>query len=516
MSNNISDTLWEEVIDTYIETGLILDTAAICEISTVKVRKILITEGLWSSRTSEQIGELLDIGFTTAQIAEKLCMSIKNVQAYMPYERGTYGSDKSVDAIRADRYRNRMKVAANMQHVTNTSERMEDMGKINIETTQNDIDVMLLHLELDYDWFTDEDRKILRKYGDMDKAFSRDILVPSDITLHALNYAILRAFGWQNGHLHHFAVPDYIFDELTDNRFIDWLRLAGVYFRFPTDDLEDIYWDDNYREGESFRSWLRRKYTGPYKYKGLSEHYIYAQREVLDMLDRISEVTVHEYMPGIDIQKAPYKVRIEDASVKQIEHSFVDFFCHELIERLLLAQVLTVGGKKADIGSVRNGVLSRLEEIDVEHAITEYGHRKFSDKARREFLDGFDIPVMPIAGELSYRYDYGDGWEVKITCDALYSKGTDGKWHDDLGVEPHVYPEELEEVVAKHKPICVAKDGIELVDDVGGPSGFCEMLKAIYEYDPDDEEECIEAANMMDWADMMGWTGRRIGVKQTL
>lgn len=516
MASNISDTLWEEVIDTYMKTGSILETASICKISTVKVRKILITEELWNSRTSEQVGELLDTGLASAQIAEKLCMSIKNVQAYMPYERGTYGSDKSVDAIRADRYRNRMKVAANMQHVSNSSERMEDIGKMIIETTKNNLDVMLLHLELDYDWFTEEDKEILRKHGDMDKAFSRDILVPSDITLHALNYAILRAFGWQNGHLHHFAIPEEVFDELTDDRFAEWLKLAGVYFRFPTDDLEDIYWDDNYREGESIRSWMRRKYTGPYRYKGLSEHYIHAQRDVLDMIDRIKEVTVHEYVPGIDIQKAPYKVRIEEASVNQIEQAFVEFFCHELIERLSLAEVLTVGGKKADIGKVRDEVFGRLEEIDVDRAIAEYEYEKFSDRARREYLDGFDIPVVPIAGELSYRYDYGDGWEVKITCDALYSKNADGKWSDDLGVEPHVYPEELEEVVTKHKPICIAKDGIELVDDVGGPSGFCEMLKTIYEYDHDDDEARIDAADMRGWVDMLGWTGRKIGVKQTL
>ena len=56
--------------------------------STVKVRKILITEGLWESDTSIKIGNLLAQGLTTEEIAEKLYMSVKNVQAYMPYERG--------------------------------------------------------------------------------------------------------------------------------------------------------------------------------------------------------------------------------------------------------------------------------------------------------------------------------------------------------------------------------------------------------------------------------------------
>ena len=50
--------------------------------STVKVRKILITEGLWESDTSIKIGNLLAQGLTTEEIAEKLYMSVKNVQAY--------------------------------------------------------------------------------------------------------------------------------------------------------------------------------------------------------------------------------------------------------------------------------------------------------------------------------------------------------------------------------------------------------------------------------------------------
>ena len=89
--------------------------------STVKVRKILITEGLWQSDTSKQIKELLNRGMTTAEIAGTLYMSVKNVQAYMPYERGLYGGeDLSKDAIRSDKYRNRMKQAAFMQVLKST------------------------------------------------------------------------------------------------------------------------------------------------------------------------------------------------------------------------------------------------------------------------------------------------------------------------------------------------------------------------------------------------------------
>ena len=57
---------------------------------------------------------------------------------------------------------------------------------------------------------------------------------------------------------------------------------------------------------------------------------------------------------------------------------------------------------------------------------------------------------------------------------------------------------------------------VELVDDVGGISGFCEMLRTICECDMNNKEKREERENILDWAYMMGWTGRNISPKQTL
>ena len=89
---------------------LFLETAKETGISTVKVRKILITEGLWESDISLKIGDLLKRGMTTEEIASSLYLSVKNVQAYIPYERGVYGGEElSKEAIRSDKYRIRMR-----------------------------------------------------------------------------------------------------------------------------------------------------------------------------------------------------------------------------------------------------------------------------------------------------------------------------------------------------------------------------------------------------------------------
>ena len=387
----------------------------------------------------------------------------------MPYERGTYGGTQiSGDAIRSGNYRNRMKNAAGMQMVKR--EKIEKIieGDTQMKENNQNLNILKLHLELDMEYVGEEEKELLKKHGHMKNSISRDILVPSDITLHALHYVIQRAFGWQNGHLHNFSLPDHVFEELTDNRFSAWAELAGVYFRFPTENFEDIYWDDDYEENQSFKSWLKKKYTGPYQYRGFSEHYLYNQEEVQEIFSRWEEI--------ID---------------------------HELLERLPLTSLLYTGQENS-ISEAKEHAKNQLNEICFEDIYEQYESTNFkSRKQRREFLEKCNIDVLPITHQLNYSYDYGDGWEVKITCDGVLSKDE---------IEQSIF----EEVIEKHRPVCIAKDGIELVDDVGGIHGFCEMLETIYECDFYDEEAVEERESMLAWAQMMGWTGRRIGVKQTL
>ncbi|MBO5155065.1 MAG: hypothetical protein J6C00_12060 [Eubacterium sp.] len=516
------------VVDSYTTNNSILETAKATGVSTVKVRKILITEGLWESDTSIKIGELLNEGMTTEEIANTLYMSIKNVQAYMPYERGVYGGEElSKEAIRSDKYRNRMKKAASMQ-VLKAKDKNMMSGRI-VEMEDNKIlefkkaekekaNVMRLHLELDMTYVDEEEMQILKKYGSVKQTISRDILVPADITLHALHYAILRMFGWQNGHLHNFSLPENVFKKLTENQFLTWSKMAGVYFRFPTENYEDIYWDDDYREGESIKSWMRRKYTGPYKYKGYGEHYLMNQIEVKDMFIRWDEITVHEFDFRAEKQPEPYNVKLKEATIDQVMNAFSDVMCHELIERLPVSDVLsTKDNGEVDFAKLKKYITSQLKNFKVDDAVEEYNSKRFGSlKQEREYLESYNIVVLPVTEQLIYSYDYGDGWKVLITCEDIYHLDENGVWKGENGkVEANIV-DALEEIIVKHRPICIEKDGIELVDDVGGIGGFCRMLKTIYEADIYDEEDMEERDSMLAWAEMMGWTGRRISPKQTL
>ena len=54
----IKDELYQNIIDTYIQINSVKETAKLLDTYPIKVRRVLITEGLWSSRTSEEIGAL--------------------------------------------------------------------------------------------------------------------------------------------------------------------------------------------------------------------------------------------------------------------------------------------------------------------------------------------------------------------------------------------------------------------------------------------------------------------------
>lgn len=58
------------------------------EISKQTVRRILITNGRWTSDTSAEVGKLYSHGLTPSEISEKVGISYKMVMAYLPYPKG--------------------------------------------------------------------------------------------------------------------------------------------------------------------------------------------------------------------------------------------------------------------------------------------------------------------------------------------------------------------------------------------------------------------------------------------
>ena len=79
-------------------------------LSTAKIRKILITGGLWTTERSREVAELYERYGSVSQVAEELGLSPGLVTTYLPYHRTVYDlEDKSGNARRIDRWRERRK-----------------------------------------------------------------------------------------------------------------------------------------------------------------------------------------------------------------------------------------------------------------------------------------------------------------------------------------------------------------------------------------------------------------------
>lgn len=561
------DELYQQIIDSYKETGSVKKTAEELGTYPIKVRRVLITEGLWHSKTSNQVAELLALGKSVAEIAEELVISEKNVQSYMPYSRGQYGGeDRSNEAIRSEEYRGRMQQAAKNQ-VTNTEARskkkeddiqeqrrlLEELRSEKerllkekkefwdmIEAEMKRIPMaMQLHLELDLGYFAEEYKKVLRRYGRMKDGITRDFIVPGNMTLHGLHYAIMKAFGWQNSHLHSYVPYEDEFKKMTDGGLVkEWTRQVGMYFRFPSENYEDIYWDDDYEEGESFKTWLKSKYCGSYSYEGVGEHYIPAQIEV----DRF-----RKDWPAIQ----------KKTTDQRTWNVYMEGQCEEMLERPMLWTVLKtpaeqgdwdswkqekevalkqVEKKRKDIIKKYRQLTARMDQI-VEEAGTHFDEEgnptidmvpyfremEELDRELEMLCIDYNPEPIPALSALCYRYDYGDGWEIKITCTnawydkTVYARDEEGDMlHDKNGFVPEKalfvdafgqqidgeFLDKLRDIQRKEKPICIAWDGMSLVDDVGGVGGFCEFLETI------NGDNLEEKKSYKAWAKSLGWTGR--------
>ena len=554
------ENLYHRVISDYQITHSVKKTAQNVGTSLVRAQRILITEGLWSSQTSERVGELFKQGMSTSEIAEKLVISEKTVQAYLPYTRteSGYGESRSYDSKKSEDYRRRMHIAADSQ----VSNKFDEMGRQSIYDddragtirvmTKHDLlqvrekldkerinqkesedmsdqkfSVLKLRLSLNLEGTDIKDRVVLNRYGKVKQGIIREVLVPADITLHALHYVIQRAFGWQNSHLHQYLLPEEVFQNMTggknrpdeygrtlyDGKLTDWIDLCGVYFRFPCDDFEDIYWDDDYKQGVSIRTWLRKKYTSPYLYGGKWEHYAFANATAKSLITENPVIRVtpsfDEWMEmkknGMDPSKQKDKmIPVTDATIEQIGMGF-EGRMDELLERLKVTEVLAAKDEK-----IPDDIRAAVQFV-----------------AKRQSKTKEEIEVTPITKSLKYNYDYGEGWEVDIVMEEKYytknrldtavEGNVDGfvviPNEESLIEEARAYdmnnqPQEdtlsklIQTVEIKGKPICIFADGLPVMDDVGGIHGYVDFLMTSRLGNPEERDD------IRSWASGMGWTGR--------
>ena len=339
-----------------------------------------------------------------------------------------------------------------------------------------DLSALRLRLELRTGYLSNHEKIMLKRYGEAPtgEVISRDILIPSDMPLHNLHYAIQRLFGWQNSHLRRFYLPYAIYENLTGNTVKGWADLVGILFQPPSESEHDLFWDDDYESG-SINAWLRRKYTGPYQFDGFYEIPTMARKDVEAFLNSFQDLEVKEsFSSYLEREKEN-----EDAEFKILRRApAIELTLDELHQSIMMDQ----------------GTDRLLERLTVEDVLA----------AEDESLAQEDL--FPLTHVLLYNYDFGDNWEISI-------RRLDHA--DDLIREYKASREEIRQgvtyVLTRHQPICLYREGLSPMDDVGGLGGFANFLYDVYE-----GEDRKESAALLRWAKSLGWNPAKKAVTKLL
>lgn len=276
----------------------------------------------------------------------------------------------------------------------------------------------------------DKDRVVFKRLGGvLGDTISREFLVPDDIQLWAIHYVLTTAFGFLNEHLHAFRLTDDDMKRLTGNKAEGWYYLVGKLFRTPVmyGHEEDPFWCDDYRSG-SFRAWRRKKYTGPYVYRGTCDTYHFC-RTTLEKKINLDEILY------ADMMKDPYGdefcLRIgpddpeSDESVNIVKTTFRDMTCAMLLHKISL-------DFEADYNTL-------MESLTVKQIHDEYVSR------------------------IIWHYDFGDSWQVLLELSEEES--------------PKIA---VQKCLDTHRPVMLYADGLNLVEDAGSICGFSAFLLSLY------------------------------------
>ena len=485
--NSVVDYYYS-TIDSEHSEGNMSAVAEHFKITRAKVNKILITAGVIDSPLHQDIMKFKEEGYDISDIALALGVSTSTVKINIPYEKVIYnGEEKSSGAEYVESFRKREKVflskvvrkKTNLGIGTETifkesekSERFEEairqMGLSNkirkddpihlnplftseeIELFKISPNVIVLHIELDAS-LKGAKKETEIKYGN---TISRDIIVPYNIPLHNLHYAINQAFGFTNSHLHEYTLFDEDLEWITQNKVSRWKDMVGLIFKNPYRDENLDFWDDDYESG-SPKKWMRGKYTGPIYRKVYEESYFY----------------IHDQIKDEDI----FSKTLDDLKFSFELNPFA------LNETISVGQIFSTSGHKEYEG---------IEEYD--------GYMKKSIEQASVFSRKTEasIPfVYPFVEKLHYTYDFGDNWRFTITC------------HDNVEylkkrVSPSGIKEAIKHVLTLARPIVIAADGLPLIEDVGGVYGFIDFLngEGLYE----DKKASLRWAKGNEWPGEIG------------
>ena len=113
------DAFLQELSAAYEEAYSMRGLAEELNITLLKLRKLLITAGAFSSDISTEVNELRKLGKSVPEIMKITGLSRASVHSYLPYCKGLYNAEElSVNAERCRKYWHRKEMIARLQELS--------------------------------------------------------------------------------------------------------------------------------------------------------------------------------------------------------------------------------------------------------------------------------------------------------------------------------------------------------------------------------------------------------------
>ena len=114
--NKIMEELLVSVTESYAETGELKLTSEEFDMSALKIRKLLITAGAYSSDISDEVNELYKMGKSLEEIQSITGLGKSSINGYLPYTKTIYKPEEvSLNADRIRKYRERRKAVSEIR-----------------------------------------------------------------------------------------------------------------------------------------------------------------------------------------------------------------------------------------------------------------------------------------------------------------------------------------------------------------------------------------------------------------
>lgn len=349
-----------------------------------------------------------------------------------------------------------------------------------------------------------------------ERGISRELYISSNTSLFKLHLIIQKLFGWKDFFPHRFTLSNKDFDNLTHGKPDIYSNFCGTLFRPIKAQSFDWCWHDFRDDSELALCGVMvdgsfvycKKFCDPEnlesKVQKLNEDANclierLTLREILkpyqkDKVDAQSFKLLSEWIKKTVADSDSCMKRLMDFKTENPEEFNKE--CNALTEldrwKESYECLLRIRYNPAAIEARYGLRYTDAEKLHRDMLISCFEHS-------RNLVENYNPMPETFFNEITYKYDRVQKWEVRIHCLDIFEK-KDSIWIGGLEKEiPKEERELLDKVYNTQSPVCSDYDGVFLMDNIGGISGFFDFLRVLKGSDKESSKKLRGLAEIYGW-----------------